>query len=136
MKLQFKHQKFQADAAKTVVDVFAGQPYLTSTYLIDRGSDAHQFTLEAMSFTGWRNEPIVPVSYTHLNDRGMPLSDSDIFKAQFYKYYSDIGKKDLFIKQWKDLEELTESIFHPLNGTPMDELFTRYMYYILSLIHI
>lgn len=68
--------------------------------------------------------------FSTLNDRGMPLSDSDIFKAQFYKYYSDIDKKDSFIKQWKDLEELTESIFHPLNGTPMDELFTRYMYYI------
>lgn len=68
--------------------------------------------------------------FSTLNDRGMPLSDSDIFKAQFYKYYSDIGKKDLFIKRWKNLEELTESIFHPLNGTPMDELFTRYMYYI------
>ena len=25
MKLQFKHQKFQADAAKAVCDVFAGQ---------------------------------------------------------------------------------------------------------------
>ena len=68
--------------------------------------------------------------FSTLNDRGMPLSDSDIFKAKFYKYYSDIGKKDSFIKQWKELEELTESIFHPLSGTPMDELFTRYMYYI------
>ena len=68
--------------------------------------------------------------FSTLNDRGMPLSDSDIFKAQFYKYYSDIDKKDSFIKQWKDLEELTESIFHPLNGTPMNELFTRYTYYI------
>ena len=37
MKLQFKHQKFQADAAKAVVDVFAGQPYLTPAYMIDRG---------------------------------------------------------------------------------------------------
>lgn len=27
MKLKFKHQKFQADAAKAVVDVFKGQPY-------------------------------------------------------------------------------------------------------------
>ncbi len=27
MKLQFKRQKFQADAAKVVCDVFAGQPY-------------------------------------------------------------------------------------------------------------
>lgn len=38
MKLQFKHQKFQADAAKAVVDVFAGQPYLTPTYMIDKGT--------------------------------------------------------------------------------------------------
>ena len=29
MKIQYRHQKFQADAAKAVVDVFAGQPYLT-----------------------------------------------------------------------------------------------------------
>lgn len=34
MKLQFKHQKFQADAAKAVCDVFAGKPYLTPTYRI------------------------------------------------------------------------------------------------------
>lgn len=68
--------------------------------------------------------------FSTLNDRGMPLSDADIFKAQFYKYYSGINKKDDFIKQWKDLEELTAKIFHPLNGTPMDELFTRYMYYV------
>lgn len=27
MKLQFKKQKFQADAAKAVVDIFVGQPY-------------------------------------------------------------------------------------------------------------
>lgn len=67
--------------------------------------------------------------FSTLNDRGMPLSDSDIFKAQFYKYYTKLGQKDSFIKQWKDIEELTEKIFHPINGTPMDELFTRYMYF-------
>ena len=67
--------------------------------------------------------------FSTLNDRGMHLSDSDIFKAQFYKYYTKLGQKDSFIKQWKDLEELTEKIFHPINGTPMDELFTRYMYF-------
>lgn len=67
--------------------------------------------------------------FSTLNDRGMPLSDSDIFKAQFYKYYTKLGQKDRFIKQWKSLEELTEKVFHPLNGTPMDELFTRYMYF-------
>lgn len=67
--------------------------------------------------------------FSTLNDRGKPLSDADIFKAQFYKYYSQKGEKDQFIKQWKALEEICEKIFHPIQGTPMDELFTRYMYY-------
>lgn len=67
--------------------------------------------------------------FSTLNDRGLPLSDADIFKAQFYKYYSDKGKKDEFINQWKELEEVCEKIFNPISGTPMDELFTRYMYY-------
>lgn len=59
MKLQFKHQKFQADAAKAVVDVFAGQPYLTPSYMIDKGIGTTQVKMEE-SFTGWRNERIVP----------------------------------------------------------------------------
>lgn len=67
--------------------------------------------------------------FSTLNDRGKPLSDSDIFKAQFYKYYGEKGKKDHFITKWKDLEELCASIFDSKSGTPMDELFTRYMYY-------
>lgn len=67
--------------------------------------------------------------FSTLNDRGKPLSDADIFKAQFYKFYSKLGKKDEFITQWKELEELAEKIFHPIYGTPMDELFSRYMYY-------
>lgn len=60
MKLQFKHQKFQADAAKAVVDVFAGQPYLTQSYMIDKGNARAQTLTEADDFTGWRNERIVP----------------------------------------------------------------------------
>lgn len=60
MKLQFKHQKFQADAAKAVVDVFAGQPYLTPTYMMDRGINYQQSLTDADDFTGWRNERIVP----------------------------------------------------------------------------
>ena len=67
--------------------------------------------------------------FSTLNDRGKPLSDADIFKAQFYKFFSGTGRKNEFIKRWKALEELCEKIFHPISGTPMDELFTRYMYY-------
>lgn len=68
--------------------------------------------------------------FSTLNDRGLPLSDADIFKAQFYKYYGDLGEKDVFIDRWKELEEITGNIFHPVSGTPMDELFTRYMYFL------
>lgn len=67
--------------------------------------------------------------FSTLNDRGKPLSDADIFKAQFYKYYSNKGQRKEFIEKWKELEEITERVFHPQNGTPMDELFTRYMYF-------
>lgn len=61
MKLQFKHQKFQANAAKAVVDVFAGQPYLTPSYMMDRGTGKYQMSLnENQDFTGWSNQRIVP----------------------------------------------------------------------------
>ena len=66
MKLRFKHQKFQADAAKAVVDVFAGQPYLTPSYMMDRGSGyIQQSVTDEEDFTGWSNQKIVP----ELNDR-------------------------------------------------------------------
>ncbi len=68
--------------------------------------------------------------FSTLNDRGLPLSDADIFKAQFYKYYVGLDRKDDFISDWKELEEMTGSIFKPVTGTPMDELFTRYMYFL------
>ena len=64
MKLRFKYQKFQADAAKAVVDVFAGQPSLTHSYGMDTGTDyitergeESQVSLHAV---GWRNAEIIP----------------------------------------------------------------------------
>ncbi len=67
--------------------------------------------------------------FSTLNDRGKPLSDADIFKAQLYKHYSSKGEKDVFIKRWKELEAKCNDIYHPIQGTPMDEAFARYMYY-------
>lgn len=67
--------------------------------------------------------------FSTLNDRGKPLSDADIFKAKFYKFYKEKGEKDNFINRWKELESIANKIFKPISGTPMDELFTRYMYY-------
>ena len=61
MKLKYKYQKFQADAAKAVVDVFAGQPYLTPSYMMDKGDGTYQIGLEEdKNFTGWSNHKIVP----------------------------------------------------------------------------
>ena len=66
MRLRFKHQKFQADAAKAVVDVFAGQPYLTPSYMMDRGNGFYQQTMtDEEDFTGWSNHKILP----ELSDR-------------------------------------------------------------------
>ncbi|MGP1449786.1 MAG: type III restriction-modification system endonuclease [Wolinella sp.] len=57
MKLQFKHQKFQELAAKAVVDVFTGQPYLTPTYMIDKGA-CQQSLSEPENLIGWSNQKI------------------------------------------------------------------------------
>ncbi len=60
MKIQYRHQKFQADAAKAVVDVIAGQPYLIPTYMMDRGSGNYQIGVnEERDFTGFSNQKII-----------------------------------------------------------------------------
>ena len=60
MKLQFKHQPFQADAAVAVCDVFNGQPFRTTTYRRDLGDIVNtQIELEAESNVGFRNEPLI-----------------------------------------------------------------------------
>ena len=58
MKLKFRHQPFQADAAKAVCDVFAGQPFRTPTYMIDSGLGQRSL-FQTQDFTGFSNAPIV-----------------------------------------------------------------------------
>lgn len=61
MKLKFKNQKFQSDAARAVVDVFTGQHYYTPSYLIDRGINSKQIVGQVEmenDFIGWSNNPI------------------------------------------------------------------------------
>lgn len=71
--------------------------------------------------------------FSTLNNRGKSLSDADIFKAQFYKHFSEKtdggSRKDYFIREWKNLEEVCDNIFDSSSDSAMDELFTRYMYY-------
>ncbi len=59
MKLKFKHQKFQAEASKSICDVFAGQPcYNETEYLIDKGDI--RGGMDIHDFTGFKNHLMVP----------------------------------------------------------------------------
>lgn len=58
MRLQFRHQKFQSDAANAICEAFNGQPFHSPTYMIDPGLG--QIGLEdALNFTGFNNAPVV-----------------------------------------------------------------------------
>ena len=116
MKLQFKHQKFQADAAKAVVDVFAGQPYLTPTYMMDRGEGNYQIGLEDdTDFTGWRNERIVPelsdkLILEHLQkvQRTNQIKPSDKLEGRYnltIEMETGVGKTYTYIKTMYELNK-------------------------------
>ncbi len=64
--------------------------------------------------------------FTTLNDRGMPLSDSDIIKGKIYANLKTESEKEKFAREWKELEsslideDSNEKIF------TMDFLFVQY----------
>ena len=111
MKLQFKHQKFQADAAKAVVDVFAGQPYLTPTYMIDKGRSYGQG--DFLADTGWNNQPIVPgltkeriLANLQKVQRSNQLKPSDKLEGQYnltIEMETGVGKTYTYIKTMYEL---------------------------------
>ncbi len=115
MKLQFKHQKFQADAAKAVVDVFAGQPYLTPTYMMDKGIEYQQSLTEESDFTGWRNEPIVPelsnqIILEHLQkvQRANQIKPSERLEGRYnltIEMETGVGKTYTYIKTMYELNK-------------------------------
>ena len=116
MKLRFKHQKFQADAAKAVVDVFAGQPYLTPSYMMDKGSGFYQQTLtDEQDFTGWSNQKIVPelgdrLILEHLQkiQRNNQIQPSDKLEGRYnltIEMETGVGKTYTYIKTMYELNK-------------------------------
>ena len=130
MKLQFKHQKFQADAAKAVVDVFAGQPYLTPAYMIDKGTVVKKEKKKGIEITntyeskiydtvddfiGWRNERIVPelsdkLILEHLQkvQRTNQLKPSDKLEGRYnltIEMETGVGKTYTYIKTMYELNK-------------------------------
>lgn len=112
MKLKFKHQKFQADAAQAVVDVFAGQPYLTPNYMIDSGNGT-QGTL--IDVAGWCNQPVVPqlnekIILENLNkvQRANLLAPSPRLEGRFnltIEMETGVGKTYTYIKTMYELNK-------------------------------
>ena len=116
MKLQFKHQKFQADAAKAVVDVFAGQPYLTPSYMMDRGDGYHQTSITVkQDFTGWANQKIIPelsdrVILEHLQkiQRNNQITPSEQLEGRYnltIEMETGVGKTYTYIKTMYELNK-------------------------------
>lgn len=62
--------------------------------------------------------------FSTLNDRGLPLSDADIFKAKIYNHLG-ADKKAAFIEQWKELDEKAEYA-----GESIQQLFYYYMFFL------
>ena len=71
------------------------------------------------------NVDIALTIFTTLNDRGMPLSDSDIFKAQIYRTKKSNDEKKDFTDLWKELTETTEDA-----KICLDDLFRYYTHII------
>lgn len=65
--------------------------------------------------------------FSTLNDRGLPLSDADIFKANIYNQLS-VDQKSAFIDKWKELDEqATET------NESIQQLFYYNMFYLRAL---
>lgn len=65
--------------------------------------------------------------FNTLNDRGLPLSDADIFKSHIYKQLGEPQKK-IFIQKWKQLEEDAKNA-----GETIQSLFYYHLFYLRAL---
>ncbi|HQM01730.1 MAG TPA: DEAD/DEAH box helicase family protein, partial [Ruminococcus flavefaciens] len=112
MKLQFRHQPFQADAAKAVCDVFAGQPFRTPTYMIDSGLGQLSLS-QAQDFTGFSNAPIVVsddkiLEHIRTTQRQGGIKPSDSLVGRFnltIEMETGVGKTYTYIKTMYELNK-------------------------------
>lgn len=122
MQLQFRHQKFQADAAKAVVDVFAGQPYLTPSYMLDKGIQKDKYGLSGYgedsifdNDTGWSNQKIVPelneriiLEHVQRIQRNNQIQPSDNLEGRYnltIEMETGVGKTYTYIKTMYELNK-------------------------------
>lgn len=112
MKLQFRHQPFQADAAKAVCDVFAGQPFRTPTYMIDSGLGQISLS-QAQDFTGFSNAPVAIddvkiLEHIRTLQRKGNIKPSDSLDGRFnltIEMETGVGKTYTYIKTMYELNK-------------------------------
>lgn len=63
--------------------------------------------------------------FSTLNNRGLPLSDADIFKAKIYNNLKTKEERKNFIDEWKELDENAKAA-----GESIQSLFYYYMFYL------
>ncbi|WPC18325.1 DUF262 domain-containing HNH endonuclease family protein [Pediococcus inopinatus] len=63
--------------------------------------------------------------FNTLNDRGLALSDADIFKAKIYHHLKNTQEKNQFIESWQKLEQRCQE-----SKISIQELFYYYMFYL------
>lgn len=63
--------------------------------------------------------------FSTLNDRGLPLSDADIFKAKIYNNIKDTTARNTFIKKWQEVSAGAEYAEESIQ-----RLFYYYMFYL------
>src|SRR5574344_879264 len=73
------------------------------------------------------NQDTALTIFSTLNDRGLPLSDADIFKAKIYNQLPPEGKNK-FIERWKDLDEQSTEA-----NESIQQLFYYCMFYLRAM---
>lgn len=115
MKIQFKHQKFQEEAAQAVCGVFSGQPCKAVSYRIDAGRAAAGELQNVNDMTGFNNFPLVPelddhavLENIHTVQRESGLEPSEKLEGRYnltVEMETGVGKTYTYIKTMYELNK-------------------------------
>ncbi len=108
--------------------------YREFQYQLDKFSADKPIRIYAFIYSLLNQAILLPISadsqdtaltiFSTLNNRGLPLSDSDIFKAKIYNQLPS-EEKEKFIAEWKELYDMAQSI-----KVDIQKLFSGYTAYL------
>lgn len=122
------------DADKNARDNYS-KNYLLCKNLIDKYAKDEPLTFYHMINNILNKAIILPIKadsqdtaltiFSTLNDRGLPLSDADIFKAKIYNNMKEPKARDIFIQKWQEVSAGAEYA-----DESIQKLFYYYMFYL------